>query len=206
MFKNTTSQTKQTMDNISETIPLIHHGCNLARDLESNLPNLANQPENLFSISKSLDEIMRVFGEARERLHSSSAAHHDLLNSYVQIAQRQQIDASLQEWLRCNYTPAMEDHYIQTQRLIAEKSSSATPSDMRDSGGQAMDHIITMVSHDMNASSSSQSRPRRRYLLYIKTKLISQFILIMYVMFGFLKFGTSLVKCEEEFRKVIGKV
>lgn len=173
MFKNTTSQTKQTMDNISETISLIHHGCNLARDLESNLPNLANQPENLFPISKSLDEIMRIFREARERLHSSSAAHQDPLSSYVHVAQQQQqIDASLQEWLRCNYTQAMEDHYIQTQRLISEKSSAATPSDMRDSGGdqiQAMDRIITVVSHDMiNVSSSSQSRPRRRYILYIK--------------------------------------
>lgn len=168
MFKNTTSQTKQTMDNISETISLIHHGCNLARDLESDLPNLANQPENLFSISKSLDEIMRVFGEARERLHSSSAAHQDPLSSYVHVAQQQQIDASLQEWLRCNYTPAMEDHYIQTQRLIAERSSAATPSDMRDSGGDQIQGIITMVSHDMNVSSSSQSRPRRRYILYVK--------------------------------------
>nr|XP_004308988.2 PREDICTED: WRKY transcription factor 55 [Fragaria vesca subsp. vesca] len=165
IFKNTTSQTKKTMDDFrSETVSIIHHGCKLARDLESNLPNLANQPE---TVSKSLEEIIRVFGAARERLQSSSAAQQDPMSSYVHVAQQQQrFDASLQEWLsRCNYTQAMEDHYIQTQRFAAEKSSAA------DSGAEAllqgqihhaMDHIVTVISHEMNAASSSQSRPRRR--------------------------------------------
>ncbi|XP_050387477.1 WRKY transcription factor 55 [Argentina anserina] len=171
IFKNTTSQTKQTMNTISETASLIQQGCNLARDLESNLSNLlAKQPE---TVSKSLDQIMRAFSAAKERLQSStsSAAQQDPMSSYVHVVQQQQqIDACLQEWLRCNYTQAMEDRYIQTQRFTAEKSSAATPSDIKDSGAdklqgqihQAMDHVATVVSHEINAVSSSQSRSRRR--------------------------------------------
>ncbi|XP_024171003.1 WRKY transcription factor 55 [Rosa chinensis] len=162
IFNNTTSQTKQTMDNISETVSLIHRGCNLARDLESNLPNLPSRPE---TVSKSLDEIIRVFGAARERLQSSSAAQHDPMSSYVHVAQQQQqIDASLHEWLRCNYTQAMEDLHIQTQRFASEKSIAATQTDMRDSGADVLHGQIhqAIVSHELNAASSSQSRPRRR--------------------------------------------
>ncbi|GMY08289.1 WRKY transcription factor 55 [Fagus crenata] len=49
-------------------ISLIQKGCKLARELEVNLQNLTNQPN---MISKSCDEIIQVFGTAKERLYST---------------------------------------------------------------------------------------------------------------------------------------
>ncbi|XP_058111103.1 WRKY transcription factor 55 [Magnolia sinica] len=63
------------MDASSEAIQLILHGCALAKDLESNLPTLANQPNFL---SSSCKQIIRVFNKAMDLLntpHPSPYSH-----------------------------------------------------------------------------------------------------------------------------------
>ncbi|KAK3022399.1 hypothetical protein RJ639_047373 [Escallonia herrerae] len=57
---------------MDEMISLIYRGCTLARDLQLNLPNLANQPIDL---ARSCDEIARVFGSVRDRLNGTILLH-----------------------------------------------------------------------------------------------------------------------------------
>ncbi|CAL5322822.1 unnamed protein product [Camellia sinensis] len=56
------------MDEINS---LIFHGCKLARDLELNLPNIANQPN---MVLKSCDDIVRIFSAARDRLSGQGSS------------------------------------------------------------------------------------------------------------------------------------
>ncbi|CAI9771405.1 unnamed protein product [Fraxinus pennsylvanica] len=68
---------------MEENRALILYGCTLAKNLEENLPNLANQPD---FILRSCDEIIRVFSSVKERL-SREVVHR-------------QFDLGIQEWLR----------------------------------------------------------------------------------------------------------
>lgn len=168
---------------MEEIFSLILNGCKLAKDLEANLPNIANQPE---TISRSCDEIIKSFCAAKERLN---AAHHHQAPAalfyppaaaaetlFHEQQQQQIIDASLQEWLRSSVTQAM--NLMQTQHFVGR-----TPFHIGEMGGKEMEGTSTTrlrsfgggrhhhhnvqpmdVSDSSRASSSSQPRHRRRYI------------------------------------------
>ncbi|KAL9379622.1 hypothetical protein Peur_028104 [Populus x canadensis] len=161
MFKNPRKQQETNMD---ETISLILHGCKLARDLELNLANLASQPE---IFSKSCEDIIRVFINARERLNvhqqdTTSYTHHMLFREPRELQQQQNIDPSLQEWLRTGCPSAMETLFHQSQVLVPEKTQMGSGDFVNELGSRS-DHVHAIDASDpgRGASSSSQ-RPRRR--------------------------------------------
>ncbi|KAJ6744583.1 WRKY TRANSCRIPTION FACTOR 21-RELATED [Salix purpurea] len=161
---------------MDDTVSLILHGCKLAEELALNLANLANQPENL---SKSCEEIIRVFAGAKERLSfhqlSTTSYPHPMLFREPQDLQHQQnIDPNLQEWLGSSCTSAMETLLHQTPGVMAERSALGLIESkvggmlQMGSGGlfiesssrsdaQAMD-----PSDSGRGSSSSSKRPRKR--------------------------------------------
>ncbi|VVA18545.1 PREDICTED: WRKY [Prunus dulcis] len=163
MFKSKTSQKepKQQLEAMDETtISLILHACKLARDLESNLPNLANQPNLL---SNSLDEITRNFVTARERVCGQDPSTSSSLHNMLTLAHQQQIRTSqVQEWLRSSYGQQAMD-IIQTQLVADQKEvkigGCIDDGDAEVKGLQAMDIVSAS---DTNIASSSSQRPRRR--------------------------------------------
>ncbi|EOY20176.1 hypothetical protein QUC31_005789 [Theobroma cacao] len=173
MVKSETDKAKrkrpdQTME---ETFSLMLHGCKLAKDLESNLGNLANQPEIL---SKSCDDIVKVFAAAKERLNADQdpALFTQLLRQSPSSSQQpqQSTDPSLQEWLKYGViTQAMD--MIQ-QQILAGKA----PLETNEMGGKNLlegsasaplkgsvgGEIQAMeLSDSGRGSSSSSQRPRR---------------------------------------------
>ena len=68
---------------------MIYNGCRLARDLEVNLPNIANQPEMLWN---NCEEIIRIFTDTRDRINAQFGGG----------SQGEDVGA-MQQWLR--YTP-----------------------------------------------------------------------------------------------------
>ncbi|KAI4306967.1 hypothetical protein L6164_030202 [Bauhinia variegata] len=128
------NETKQkNTTTMEEIIHGIVHGCQLVRQLEPNLFNLFNQPDML---SVSIDEIVKTFAAAKERLPSMS--HQDQASSFSPMLPREafkeeppqqqqtQMGATIfmQEWLRS------VDPLIQLQQVQAP-IGSATPLDMR---------------------------------------------------------------------------
>lgn len=153
---------------------LIQRGCKLARELDSNLPNLADQPNIL---SKSCDEIINAFRAAKERLHGTqdptSLSH--MIFRQPQESQQPQTETSLPGWRsRPSYTQPIMD-MLQMQ-LQADRS----PFNMRGSGsdglvagvggreaeGSARSNSIAGELQPMDASDSgivsSSQRQRRR--------------------------------------------
>lgn len=167
---------------MEEIFSLILNGCKLAKDLEANLSNIANQPE---TISRSCDEIIKSFCAAKERLN---AAHHHQAPAalfyppaaaaetlFHEQQQQQIIDASLQEWLRSSVTQTMS--LIQTQHFVgrtpfdigemgANEMEGTSTTRLRSFGGGHHHHNVQPmdVSDSSRASSSSQPRHRRRYI------------------------------------------
>ena len=161
---------------MDDTISLILDGCKLAEDLALNLANLANQPENL---SKSCEEIIRVFADAKERLSfhqlsTTSYPHPMLFREPQDLQHHQNIDPILQEWLGSSCTSAMETLLHQTPGVMAERSALGLIESKVDGGlqmgsgglfiesssrsdAQAMD-----PSDSGRGSSSSSKRPRKR--------------------------------------------
>lgn len=183
MFKSKINPKKEKQqETMDETISLIFHGCKLVKDLESSLPNLANQPE---SLSKLCDDIIRVFINARERLN----AHQEDPTLYPrmvfrepqELQQPQNVDPSLQEWLRTSCTSAME-LFHQTQ-LMAERSSSGLLENKAGGIELCGRDLQTMDNVSDSARASSSQRQRRRQetsmllfiLLIIKTLLTVAF-------------------------------
>ncbi|PQQ03152.1 WRKY transcription factor 55 [Prunus yedoensis var. nudiflora] len=139
------------------TISLILQACKLARDLESNLPNLANQPNLL---SNSLDEITKNFVTARERVYGQDPSTSSCLHNRLTLAHQQQIGTShVQEWLRSNYAQQAMD-IIQTQ-LVADQKEAKIGGCIDDDGAEVKG-LQAMEVSDMNVASSSSQRPRRR--------------------------------------------
>lgn len=161
MFKKPRKQQETNMD---ETISLILHGCKLAKDLELNLANLASQPEKF---SRSCEDIIRVFINARERLNvhqqdTTSYTHHMLFREPRELQQQQNIDPSLQEWLRTSCPSAMETLFHQSQVLVPEKTQMGSGDFVIELGSRS-DHVQAIDASDPGrGSSSSSQRPRRR--------------------------------------------
>ncbi|CAB4271094.1 unnamed protein product [Prunus armeniaca] len=155
MFKSKTSQKepKQQLEAMDETtISLILQACELARDLESNLHNLANQPNLL---SNSLDEITKKFDTARERVFGQDPSTSSSLHNMLTLAHQQQIGTShVQEWLSSSYA---------TQLVADQKEAKIggciDDDDAEVKGLQAMDIVSAS---DTNIAASSSQRPRRR--------------------------------------------
>lgn len=160
MFKSKTSQKepKQQLEDMDETtISLILQACKLARDLESNLPNLANQPNLL---SNSLDEITKNFVTARERVYGQDPSTSSCLHNMLTFAHQQQIGTShVQEWLRSNYAQQAMD-IIQTQLVVDQKEAKI--GGCIDDDDAEVKGLQAMEASDMNVASSSSQRPRRR--------------------------------------------
>ncbi|XP_010252412.1 PREDICTED: WRKY transcription factor 55 [Nelumbo nucifera] len=95
-----------------KTLSLIIHGCNLAKDLESNLPTLSNQPSLLIN---SCEEIMNVFKSATGRLRSHNNPSSNSQTTFNREPQPSAIDAAVQELIGTGYTQAMD--LLQAQLL-----------------------------------------------------------------------------------------
>ncbi|XP_059627884.1 WRKY transcription factor 55-like [Cornus florida] len=166
---------------MEEVISLVFQGCKLARDLESNLPNFANQPNILL---KTCEEIITIFSAARDRLNahnypsSSSTSHMMMFRGAGQ--ESHEIGAGMQEWLRYSCTQAMEMLHAQILggnsgveqrggpgpglefqvREVAGRDGGGGMQ-LRGSGGEVQAPPILGVS-ESGRGSSSQQRTRRR--------------------------------------------
>ncbi|XP_022764429.1 WRKY transcription factor 55-like isoform X2 [Durio zibethinus] len=177
MFKSKAKQ--KHPETMEETFSLILDGCKLAKDLESNLGNLANQPQILY---KSCDDIIKVFATAKQRLNDQDPALLSNLLAreplkYSSSQQQLQTDPSLQEWLKYGVisqamemiqhqpvpagktTPLIEINEMGGKKLLEGSLASARLKGIVGVGGeiQAPD-----VLDSGRGSSSSSQRPRRR--------------------------------------------
>ncbi|XP_030540382.2 WRKY transcription factor 55 [Rhodamnia argentea] len=87
---------------MDDTINLIRRGCRLARELEINLPNMANQP-SLLAIS--CEEIIQAFGVIRERLgrnplDAGSGGYREMQEPRHSEVQAGSGSNNIEEWLR----------------------------------------------------------------------------------------------------------
>lgn len=102
---------------MEEIIPLIFHGCKLARELESNLPNLANQPNILW---QSCDQIVRIFSNTRDRINAQLLINRGGDDQVENIggAMLQQ-----QQWLR--YSPVHSTDLVLHPQLLEQQQDQA---------------------------------------------------------------------------------
>ncbi|CAL0319613.1 unnamed protein product [Lupinus luteus] len=136
---------------MEDIINSIYHACALAQSLESDLPNLANQPTRL---SLSIDEIVETLSDAKERLMILSQHDQTPLSSFAQMMMmphemhhQTQMDAiSMQEWLSSSYT--------QTTDQLLQAAMNTIPHQVR-----TLPETKMMGKEAMEAS---PSRPRKR--------------------------------------------
>ncbi|XP_010067620.1 WRKY transcription factor 55 [Eucalyptus grandis] len=135
---------------------LILQGCKLARDLESNLPTLTNQPQ--ISATETCEEIIRIFTSALEKLMM-------VMNSKESTEGHQSCFPRLlpdNNWGSGRQLGS--DHQVRAKLLLkAEMGRGSCDSEscatFRGLGGG----ILSMeVSSDLNRSASSSQRSRRR--------------------------------------------
>lgn len=143
----------------------ILQGCKIAKELESNLENLANRPNVL---ANYCEEIVKIFGGAKERL----------LDQLKEFQEHQtNIDrGSLQEWLRSSVcsTQAMDINSIYPQTLLLGAETKDLSDHIRVTS--AHENKTNMGGIEFLGSSSSSSgsmlipgpsssqMPRRRYI------------------------------------------
>ena len=163
-------QTKQEKpEAMDEVISLAQHGCKLARELESNLHNLANQP-NLLSIS--IDDILKTFTSARGKLLSPDQIQ--IISSLAQmLPQETQVGGNLlvHEWLRSGL-PQPSDLIQMQQQVQTAKVAAAAVGGMdfnqqliRSRGGKDVDGSERSKGSEREGQrmEASPSRQRRRY-------------------------------------------
>lgn len=176
---------------MEEVLSLIFHGCKLVKDLETNLPNLANQPSNL---GNSCDEIVRVFSDTRERLNAlicgQQMMHRDdqLQHQESTAGQMDQIaggDGVMQEWLRFSQAMDMvvrhasqqvQHHRLPERSRVAMEPGEVEPLevinarelDAGDAAVQPMDH----VGDQSGGGSATLQGSRRRYAILSRNPLL----------------------------------
>ncbi|KAF1871442.1 hypothetical protein Lal_00020235 [Lupinus albus] len=136
---------------MEDVINSIHHACALAQSIESDLPNLANQPARL---SLSIDEIVKILSDAKERIMLLFQNDQTPLSSFSQMMMiphemhhQPQMDAiSMQELLSSSYT--------QTTDQLLQAAMSTIPLDVRTLPETKMMGKEAIV--------ASHSRPRKR--------------------------------------------
>lgn len=138
---------------MEEVINSIRRVCELAKNLETELPNLANQPAML---SLSIDEIVGTLSCTKERLLSLSSFSDEMLQQ-LHETQQPQMDTTLlmQEWLRssCAMTIVDDDQLFKMQQQLQASRSTTRPFEARSKGSQG----------EVQAIEASHSRSRRRY-------------------------------------------
>ncbi|KAJ7965159.1 putative WRKY transcription factor [Quillaja saponaria] len=160
---------------MEETNGLVLQGCKLARDLESNLPNLSNQPNIL---SNYLDEILKIFGTAKERLHLSvSQVQNSSLSNMLMLHQKGEGhligESSVQEWLiRSTCRQPMEMVQLQMQdesKMVGGnymefhelRSGTAPNPGVDELGGRDAEGLMHLNVKGQAIDASSSQRPRR---------------------------------------------
>lgn len=137
MFEPRANQTDlkhpETME--ESTRSLILCACELARNLESNLPNLVNEPDLL---SMSIADIVKTFTDAKERL----------LFSQHQTPPSSSFARNLQPQIDANSTSFMQ------QWLIRSSGNCARP----------VDQLVQMQQLQAPLMEAPPSRLRRRYV------------------------------------------
>ncbi|XAR66039.1 hypothetical protein NMG60_11012087 [Bertholletia excelsa] len=118
---------------------LILRGCKLARDLESQLPNMVNQPD---AVLKSCDNIISVFAEVRDLLNARGS-------SLGGTHEGAEVPGGFQEWLRYGCASAMG--LLQTQ--ISGPPQKA---------GRRIGDVTELQAVDSGAGPSSSSQRHRR--------------------------------------------
>lgn len=141
------------MEDYGDAIPLIRHGCKLAKELESNLEKLAREPSVL---SSCCDEIIKAFGDARDRLRGD----HDQIMQEMRQPRNVVNDASLHEWLRSNNCYA-DQAIAMTHQDMSENKMGSAQLLASSIGHLAMD--VSVLGNAPSSSSSSSQRPRKRY-------------------------------------------
>lgn len=126
---------------MEDAISLILRGCSLARELEFNVLNSANnihfpQPQ---MVARSCDQILSVFSAAKDRL---SGCERPPLTAVLR-------EVGLEDWLRSSQ--AMD----QLAQMQMRSPPPPPPSAVEDSG--------KLVGMGFGSSSSSSTKPRRRY-------------------------------------------
>ena len=127
---------------MEETNSLVLYGCKLARDLELSFPNMANNPSIL---SRSCDEIIRVFSMARDRLNA-----HEL-----QVAEHG--GGVVQDWLRSTQAMSLLHTQFPGVHVMGGRD---TVGDLMQFSGRGVEVPPVDVA-DSSGGSLSQ-RPRKR--------------------------------------------
>ncbi|CAL1397729.1 unnamed protein product [Linum trigynum] len=142
---------------MDQTLALILHGCNLARQLESNLVHFAQNPEPL---AKSCDEILTVFLTCKDRLQLLFRQSNPPPPPPPQPPQAvNAVDQSgIQQWLR---TAAMERLHAQVLENMAACTGSSGAS-VTAAGTVAGGSDSAAVRAVAASSSGSQQRRRRQ--------------------------------------------
>ncbi|KAE9464205.1 hypothetical protein C3L33_03887, partial [Rhododendron williamsianum] len=146
---------------MEEINSLIIHGCKLARVLELNLPDLSNDPGFLL---KSCDEIVRVFGMARDRLNSQGSTS-DAGQTSHELEMAAGIGGGMvEEWLRYGGGSQAMSLLLQTQ-IFADDQARLGGRDVEGStrfgGGGGEAQPMDVADSGGGASSSQRSRRRR---------------------------------------------
>lgn len=96
---------------MEETLPLLYHGCKLVKDLEKNLPNLANNPA---IILKSSEEIISVFSKIKEK---------------ISLEQMRSVVGESQGLQQLGHDIGVEiQHWLKTSGAVLSGLDQATPS------------------------------------------------------------------------------
>ncbi|KAA8533964.1 hypothetical protein F0562_031481 [Nyssa sinensis] len=141
---------------MDESIFDILNGCKLARELESNLPNLANQRNVLIN---SCDEIISMFRNARDRLNA------DQDPTTNESPQPGQIGAGgAQEWLlRFGFTQAVD---LLNAQFMAGKRASGVPENKMDGTRWQQSttglEVLLPFDHEMGGRDAAEGSTRLR--------------------------------------------
>lgn len=161
---------------MNENLALLSYGCNLVKNLEQNLPNLGNHPDELV---RSCEEVVRVFSSVRERLVSQAQATN------ISMAHMQQVQG-IPDWMRSGTTASsasaatfdlLDGHesgrgvYHQEQLALHEHQSGLELAMHGYSGGDNVGMLKSVVGGgeaptptvvDATTSRASSSQRRRR--------------------------------------------
>ncbi|XP_073306731.1 WRKY transcription factor 55 [Primulina huaijiensis] len=161
---------------MEETLPLLYHGCKLAKDLEKNLPNLVNNPE---IILKSSEEIISVFSRIKDKI--SLEQMRGIVGESQELQQQlgHDIDVGIRQWLKSSgavlsglhqVTPGVTFHehvlehestssrMIKGMQLQKEEPDIGFRDIVESSGGRASGEMQLLI----NASDSNRILPRQR--------------------------------------------
>ncbi|KAF6143036.1 hypothetical protein GIB67_041104 [Kingdonia uniflora] len=131
---------------MEEALPLIIHGCKLARELESNLHHFANQPGFL---SNACDEIMKVFKKVLDTI---------ACNDHLPVLEADH-HGDVQDWLRSSYARTVDQYSTDDNKPLLE--SLTTGIEMLVPGEKSVTRSKPEESETGNSSVMQRSRKRK---------------------------------------------